>query len=234
MEFGNLTSRTHSVLEWHYLAIQLPAPLPHLILESTAAGPLPAELAYAAIGQSVSMGYPFDGSFVLHAPRGYERDALFVLTPAVMALLLDHATDFHIEIIGDTLVFFAPEHADFAELEPWQAIDALWMNAVPAVVARATRYRDERVPDQAFSKRFLTLQEALTTPGYTWQKPDRRIGPAGKRLVRQKRGLRFSMIRKYGGEYVLMWMISVPLFLAVWGVVLTVYKLLEAFAPIGN
>src|SRR5690606_5727947 len=118
VEFGNLTSRAHSVLEWHYLATQLPAPVPHLIVESTAAGGVPGELAGAEIGQTVPTGYPFNRSFVLHAPRGYEQDALYVLTPAVMAVLLDHATDFHIEIIGDTLVFFSPGHADFGTPEP--------------------------------------------------------------------------------------------------------------------
>ncbi len=228
VEFGNLTSRAHSMLEWHYLATQLPAPLPHLILESTAAGGVPAELAGAEIGQTVPTGYPFNRSFVLHAPRGYEQDALYVLTPAVMAVLLDHATDFHLEIIGDTLVFFSPGHADFGTPEPWQAIDALWTNAVPAIVERAKRYRDERVPDQAFSRRLLTLREAVEKPGYTWRKPARRIAPAGKRLVRHKPGPRWSMARKYGPELVVYVLIQVASWLVVAGIGLTVTRLFFA------
>ena len=227
VEFGNLTSRTHSVLEWHYLAVELPSPLPHLVLESTAAGSLPNELA-REIGQQVSLGQPFDSRFTLYAPRGYEHDALYVMTPAVMAALLDHAAEFHVEIIGDTLVFFAPGHADFGALPPWQAIDALWMHAVPPLLARAQRYRDERVPEQAFAQRLLTFQEALTTPGYTWQKRGRRIAPAGRRME-HKRGTRWSMARKYGLEFVVYQAVMWTAFFAIFGVGFTIYRLIEVF-----
>lgn len=229
VEFGNLSSRTHSYLEWHYLATELPAPLPHLILESAAAGPLPRELPRAELGQSVSMGNPFDQHFTLYAPSGYEHDALYVLTPAVMAVLLDHATDFHIEIIGDTLVFFAPEHADFGSPEPWEAIDALWMNAVPALVMRAQRYRDERVPDQSFDRRLLTFQEALTTPGYTWQQPERQISKAGKRLRRRKRGVRWSIAREHAPEFAVVIIAQGAILLALGGVATAIYRLYQAF-----
>lgn len=229
VEFGNLTSRTHSALEWHYLATQLPAPLPHLILRSTAAGPLPRELAGAEIGEIVPTGYPFNRSFVLHAPAGYAQDALYVLTPRVMALLLDHAGAFHIEIIGDTLVFFAPGHADFGTTEPWQAIDALWTKAVPAIVGRAARYRDERVPDQSFRRRLLTYRESQRRPGHTWERSRRRIAPAGKRLAQQRRGPRWSMARKHGLEFVVYWLVMGAAGLVCLGLVLTVVKLYEAF-----
>lgn len=229
VEFGNLASRTHSYLEWHYLATELPAPLPHLILESRAAGPLPKELARAEIGQSLSLGYPFDHHFTLYAPRGYERDALYVLTPAVMAVLLDHATDFHVEIIGDTLVFFAPDPVDFGRREPWEAIDGLWMNAVPALVKRAQRYRDERVPDQSFSRRLLSFREALSTPGYTWARSDRRISQDGRRLARRKPRVRWSIVRKYGFELAVYRVIMGAVWLAFAGVLVTAWRLHEAF-----
>ena len=146
-----------------------------------------------------------------------------------MAVLLDHATDFHIEIIGDTLVFFAPEHADFGRPEPWEAVDTLWMKAVPALVKRAQNYRDERVPDQSFDRRLLTFQEALTKPGYTWEQPDRRVGRAGKRLARRKTGVRWSIARKHGLELVAVIIAQVAFLLPLAGVGLTAYRLYEAF-----
>jgi len=229
VEFGNLASRTHSYLEWCYLATELPAPLPHLFLESAAAGPLPRELAAADIGQAMSVGQPFDRHFTLYAPTGYEHDALYVLTPAVMAALLDHATDVHVEIIGDTLVFFAPGPADFGTPEPWEAVDALWMNAVPLLVTRAQRYRDERVPDQALSRRILTFQEALATPGYTWDKAQRRIAPGGKRLERRKRGPRWSIARKHGFEAVGLVLAQGVIVFALFGIGRAVLQLYRAF-----
>lgn len=229
VEFGNLSSRTHSYLEWHYLATELPAPLPHVFLESRAAGRLPKELARAEIGQAVSMGAPFDNHFTVYAPRGYEHDALYVLTPAVMALLLDYATDFHVEIIGDTLVFFAPGHADFGTPAPWETIDALWLNVVPAIVTRAQRYRDERVPHQSFSHRILTLQEAFSTPGFTWNPPQRRIAPEGKRLRRRRRGPRWSIARKHGPELVLLLGVQALILFILAGIGRSVLGLYEAF-----
>ncbi|HLS34030.1 MAG TPA: hypothetical protein VK039_10615, partial [Brevibacterium sp.] len=93
---------------------------------------------------------------------------------------------------------------------------------------RAKRYRDERVPDQAFSRRLLTLREAVEKPGYTWRKPARRIAPAGKRLVRHKPGPRWSMARKYGPELVVYVLIQVASWLVVAGIGLTVTRLFFA------
>lgn len=229
VEFGNLRSRRFNQLRWHYLAVELPSPLPHLILESANAGRLPAELPRAEIGQAVSMGYPFDDSFTLYAPEGYEHDALYVLTPAVMALLLDHAADFHIETIGDTLVFFTPELADFSEPEPWLAIDALWLNAVPAIVARSERYRDERVPEQGFDRRLSSYQEALTTPGWTWEEPKRRVAKRGKRLAQRKRGPAWSHILPYGRDMIFYLLMNAVIFVAIGGFFYALITLWEAF-----
>lgn len=123
----------------------------------------------------------------------------------------------------------APEHADFGSPEPWEAIDALWMNAVPALVMRAQRYRDERVPDQSFDRRLLTFQEALATPGYTWQQPERQISKAGKRLRRRKRGVRWSIAREHAPEFAVVIIAQGAILLALGGVATAIYRLYQAF-----
>lgn len=229
VEFGNLEGRTYNELEWHYLATQLPAPLPHLILESASAGSLPRELPRADIGQALSLGQPFDRAYRLYAPQGYAHDALFVLTPAVMAVLLDHAADFHIETIGDTLVFFTPRLADFTEPEPWHAINALWRTAVPAIWARAERYRDERVAEQALPHRLSSFREALETPGATWQEDTRRIAVDGKRLARRRRGTRWSMAPMVIGHLALAAVMITVTSIGSLGFLMALMKLYEAF-----
>lgn len=229
VEFGNLQGRTTNELSWHYLATQLPAPLPHLILESARAGALPRELPRAELGQQLRIGAPFDRAFRLYAPQGYEHDALYVLTPAVLAVLLDHAADFHLETIGDTLVLFTPEVADFAEPEPWRAIDALWTTVVPALWARAERYRDERVPEQALGHRLSSFREALHTPGRTWQEPTRQIGDQGQRLTRRRRGIRWSMVPMVAGHVALQGVMIVLAGVSIGGFLSAMVALYEAF-----
>src|SRR5699024_4209137 len=135
-------------LEWHYLAVSLPAPLPQLFLEATGAGPLTLELPRPVEGQRLTVGGQLDRRFTVYAPPGYGVDAMYVLTPVVIAALIDHADRYHIEVTGDTLVFFSPVLADFTEQEPWLAVDAVLQEVVPAVVRQAERYRDERGPGQ--------------------------------------------------------------------------------------
>lgn len=147
-EFGNLKERRHTSLEWHYLAVSLPAPLPQLFLEATGAGPLTLELPRPVEGQRLTVGGQLDRRFTVYAPPGYGLDAMYVLTPVVIAALIDHADRYHVEVTGDTLVFFSPVLADFTEQEPWLAVDAVLQEVVPAVVRQAERYRDERGPGQ--------------------------------------------------------------------------------------
>lgn len=148
VEFGNLRSRRDNVLHWHYLAVMLPAPLPPLFFEAADAGTLPRDLPRPAEGQLLSVGSQFDKKFTLYATAGYGLDAMYVLSPVLMAALIDHAADYHLEVTGDTLVFFTPELADFAEAGPWLAAGALLQEVVPELTRRAQQYRDERLAAQ--------------------------------------------------------------------------------------
>ncbi|WP_147918779.1 hypothetical protein [Ruania zhangjianzhongii] len=204
-EFGNLKSRRTNTLEWHYLAVTLPAPLPHLFVEASGAGSLPRGFPRAHGDQRLSLGGPFDRRFALYVPPGYERDALFVLTPVVMAALVDHAAGYHLEVTGDTLVFFTAELADFAEPDVWRAVGSVLSGAVPALVTRADRYRDERVPGQQAEERLAAIRLAMTTPGSTWAEADRRIGEKGRRLQPGRRRVRWSRVREAVGNVVLLW-----------------------------
>ena len=162
--------------------------------------------------------------YLLPAPLAVGRT---LLTSA--PLLLDHAADFHIETIGDTLVFFTPELADFSEPEPWLAIDALWLNAVPAIVDRSERYRDERVPEQGFDRRLSSYQEALTTPGWTWEEPKRRVAKRGKRLAQRKRGPAWSHILPYGRDMIFYLLMNAVTVVAFGGLFYALITLWEAF-----
>ena len=195
LEFGNLLSRREHSLEWHYLMTTLPAPLPHLLLESSGAADLPREFARAGIGQRLPLAGPFGRGFEVYAPRGYERDALFVFTPAVMATLLDHAAEYHLEITGNTLIFFTADLADFTAPEVWHRTGAVLREVAPALARRAERYRDQRVPGQQAAERVDAIRSAMASPGPAWQEPVPQVAATGRRLRRGRRRVRWSRVR---------------------------------------
>lgn len=229
VEFGNLLSRREHSLEWHYLAVALPAPLPHLFLEASAAADLPYEFPRAAVGQRLPLAGPFGRGFEVYGPSGYERDALFVLTPAVMATLLDHAAEYHLEITGNTLIFFTPDLADFTGPEAWRRIGALLQGAVPALAARAERYRDQRVPGQTAAERLDAIRSAMSTPGSAWQEPVPQVAASGRRLRRGRRRVRWSRVRDVVTGFAQLYLILALSFFVLFGVGFAIVRLVSAF-----
>ena len=51
--------------------------------------------------QILSLEGDFSEYFTLYCPREYERDALYVFTPDLMALLIDQTSTFDVEIVDD-------------------------------------------------------------------------------------------------------------------------------------
>ncbi|GAB3126967.1 hypothetical protein GCM10027056_25480 [Glaciibacter psychrotolerans] len=190
IEFGTLFNK------WHYVAVTLPAPLPHLILDATSnrriSTELPVEFKQA---ERLSLEGDFDKSFQLYSPPEYRRDALYVLTPDLMAALIDDAGSYNVEIIDSTLVFFTPRAADFSVSETWSSLDALVTNVVPRIVTKARRFRDERVPGQEIPWTLNRITAEHERPEATWVAPVPIIGPGGRRLnVRDRRGVARSIL----------------------------------------
>ena len=182
VEFGNLRARDGRSREWHYLAVTLPAVLPHLILDATSNNGIGSDLpARIERVQRLSLEGDFDRWFHLYAPIKYRADALYFLTPDVMASLIDTASDFNIEIIDDTLVCFTSSTVNFATPGPWQSIQAI-LGAASRIATTARRYRDERVPGQGIPQVISAINAAREHPDEPWVAPLPRIGPDGHRL----------------------------------------------------
>lgn len=85
---------------FRYLSMRLPRALPHVVIDAKGNGSLRSLLPGS---QRVSLEGDFDRYFTVYVPEGYERDALELLTPDVMACLIDHGRGWDIEVIDDTL-----------------------------------------------------------------------------------------------------------------------------------
>jgi hypothetical protein len=127
-----------------YCALQLSTHLPHIVLHARDGRPDLLSTARPANAQILSLEGDFDEHFTLWCPEGYERDALYLFTPDVMARLIDRVRDLDVEIIDDWL--FLTSSRDLVTLDPeaWRGlIDAT--SALGEKVDRWERWRDDRV-----------------------------------------------------------------------------------------
>jgi len=184
VEFGTLAQGGPRSSAWHYLAVTLPAPLPHLILDATANNGLTSDLPSGIDGsQRLMLEGDFDRWFRVYAPVKYRLEAFYFLTPDVMAALIHDASDYNVEIIDDRLVFFTSTTVDFATPDPWLSVNAILTNAASRLLASAERYRDERVPGQEVPPMVAAIQAAIERPHVLWVAPRPRIGADGRRLT---------------------------------------------------
>ncbi|GAB3118362.1 hypothetical protein [Glaciibacter psychrotolerans] len=211
VEFGTLSSHSRRSGEWHYVAVTLPAPLPHLILDATSTGRLSSNLPVGLVrDQKLSLEGNFDQSFQVYSPLDYRMEALYVLTPDLMAALIDDAAGYNVEIIDHTLVFFTPRPADFSTSEPWNSVHALLTNVAPRIIAKARRYLDERVPGQEIPRVLAKLTAERERPEITWIAPPPLIGPEGRLTIRDRRTGVWSAVFGIGWFVGLTFLYAVP------------------------
>ncbi len=155
LDFGNYRYTTGSgkqrtVHNWGFLALHLDRRLPHMLLDSKANNGLfgVSNLPISFDKEQVlSLEGDFDRYFTLYCPRQYERDALYVFTPDLMALLIDEAAPFDVEIVDDFM--FVYSRTPFRPLEPgvYQRLLRIVDTIGAKTLSQTDRYRDERVGD---------------------------------------------------------------------------------------
>ena len=140
-------STTH---RWGYVAIKLDTPLPHILLDATGNNGLFGSNLPVAFDRDQRLGLEgdFDRYFSLYCPRGYERDALYLFTPDIMARFIDNAAELDVEIVDDWLFLYAKR--DLSTLDPatWAWVFSV-IGALQDKLAQWARWRDERLETDA-------------------------------------------------------------------------------------
>lgn len=132
---------------WFYMMVQLDRNLPHIVLDATRnnfwkISNLPASFSK---DQVLSLEGDFDKHFKLYCPKGYERDALYVLNPKLMALMIDFANSTDIEIIDNKLFLFGGGQFNLSDPGTWGFIQAVVNNVGVETVKQTDYYSDERI-----------------------------------------------------------------------------------------
>ena len=153
VDFGNYTYSTGSgksrtTHRWGFLAMHLDRALPHMLLDSTAnngmfgGSNLPIAIRR---DQVLSLEGDFNRYFTLYCPKQYERDALYVFTPDLMALLIDEAAPFDVEIIDRWLFVYAARPFPLADPATYQRLLRIVSTVGAKALSQTDRYVDERI-----------------------------------------------------------------------------------------
>ncbi|MEV8272318.1 hypothetical protein [Microbacterium sp. NPDC077184] len=138
--------RANSAHVWSFVSVPAVVQFPHIVLDATGnrrGHSLDAGVSLSR-AQRVRLEGDFDAHFHTYAPAGYGADALYFLTPDVMADLIDSAADWDVELIDTDAVFFRPGStmpAGGRALEERVRFLRQWR----ARVARWTHWRDDRL-----------------------------------------------------------------------------------------
>ncbi|WP_426322746.1 hypothetical protein [Microbacterium sp. E-13] len=226
VEFANYRYTTGSgknktTHQWGYVAVKLDTPLPHIVLDATSNNGLFGSNLPLSFDkdQRLSLEGDFDRFFSLYCPADYERDALYLFTPDIMARFIDNAAALDVEIVDDWLFLYAKR--DFSTLDPqtWAWLFSV-VGALLDKLAQWARWRDERlaaaaaasIPDASSS--VAAPGTAVADPGGAASvpfappldslRPPPGVAPEGRRL---QRGVPWVPII-VGGIMVLFWIFT--------------------------
>lgn len=164
ISLGNFTrstgsGRSHREVHWGFAQFTLPRHLPHMVLDAKSNNSILGsnlDVGYAK-SQCMSLEGDFDRHFTLYAPAQYKRDALYIFTPDVMAVMIDNGWKYDIEIIGNQMFFYHKSGLLLDKQATYQDIKALYDIILRKVTKQAKNYADERVGNRRI--------DAIAQPG---------------------------------------------------------------------
>jgi len=131
--------------EFAYIALYLGHALPHMMLDAKRNR---ESIALIKNDQVLSLEGDFDQHFTLYAPKGYERDALYIFTPDLMALLIDEANTFDVEIVGKWMMFHSSRLFDLQKPATHERVFRIAETVGAKALRQSDGYSDERSPDR--------------------------------------------------------------------------------------
>lgn len=141
------SGRNRTTHYWGYLAIKLDRNLPNMVLDSKQnnslfGSDLPLHLDR---DQILSLEGDFDKYFTLYCPQEYEQDALYVFTPDLMALLIDDASAFDVEIVDDWMFVYSPHRFPTLSEPTYARLFNIVQTVGNKAVSQTANYHDDRV-----------------------------------------------------------------------------------------
>ena len=132
-----------------FLQLLLPTEVPHLVLKNRRSRVLP--IAGLGLGNAtrLSLEGDFDRTFTLLCPADYERDALYILTPNLMAALLETASDAEVEFVDDRATLYFGARTALWKPETMRRVFGVIEQLGARLERQTSRYDDDRAAASA-------------------------------------------------------------------------------------
>lgn len=174
LDFGNYryvtgSGKNRSTHHWGFLALHLDRALPHMLLDSRANNGLLGATNLPAVfsrDQVLSLEGDFDRYFTLYCPAQYERDALYVFTPDLMALLIDEAAPYDVEIVDQWMLVYSARPFPLADPATYQRLLSIVSTVGAKTLTQTDRYVDDRIGE--FTANLVAPQGQRLRRGVSW------------------------------------------------------------------
>jgi hypothetical protein len=141
------SGKNRTTHDWSFLAVRLDRRMPNIVLDSrTNNGILGSNLPVAlARDQVLHLEGDFDRYFTLYCPTDYATDALYVFTPDLVALLIDEAAPFDVELVDDWFFAYSSRQLDMSAPATYERLFRIIDTVGAKAVHQTEHYRDDRV-----------------------------------------------------------------------------------------
>ncbi|MDR2320732.1 MAG: DUF2157 domain-containing protein [Microbacterium sp.] len=123
-----------------FIELPLPAKVPHIVLRNRRRSIVPT---LGLGGARMDLEGHFASTFQLLVPEGYQRDALYIFTPDLMARVLDLGAGAELELVEDRAYVYLPGSTRFDRPDVMQGTVQLAEELHRRFAARTGPYRDE-------------------------------------------------------------------------------------------
>ena len=146
-EYTITTDNDTETYDWGFMALRLERNLPHMVLDAKANNSFGRTNLPRSFDKSqvLSLEGDFDRYFTLYCPKKYERDALYIFTPDLMALLVDHAAPFDLEVIDNWVFVYSAKPLNSTDPAVYRRLLHIADTVGKKAFAQTKRYSDARV-----------------------------------------------------------------------------------------
>jgi hypothetical protein len=143
------SGKNRSEQRWGFIRIVLSRQLPRMVIDGKRNNFIGTNLPEIFdSSQRLQLEGNFNDYFDVYVPAGYENDALYVLTPDIMALLLDEAAGYDIEITGNQLFIYAHGGFELRNQANIEKLVTLTHRFQGEFEMQTDYYADERIGDR--------------------------------------------------------------------------------------
>ncbi len=143
--------KNQTTYRWSYIRIKLTRRLPNMVLDAkknNLFGRLSNLPDSFNKKQTLALEGDFNNYFTLYAPKEYERDALYIFTPDVMAAMIDAGQAYDMEAVDDNLMIYSSRSVRLDSQEQLARLLTIIDKIGSEIRDQSHRYADERVGDR--------------------------------------------------------------------------------------